>query len=125
MSNVCVSPDEVLAGSVEVHLDPGATLVRLMGEIDVALSAALEEAYDTVVARGAETQVDAYQVTFLDSVGVGFIARLASAERRQGRALTVFGSSRSMRETLVLSGVFDLLQDPGPHPGPRVDRSDR
>lgn len=108
-----VSSDNGGPGSVEVHLDPDTTLVRLIGEIDFALSDALDAARESVQARGVGVQIDAYQVTFLDSIGVGFIARLAGALRTQGRALTIVGASRSLRETLVLSGISSLLSGPG------------
>ena len=52
--------------------------VQLEGEIDMASIPRLEAAFADVLAAGGPISVDMANVTFIDSAGLHFLARLAS-----------------------------------------------
>jgi len=86
-----------------------ATLVMLAGEIDLALGEDMDAARVEALARGMPIELDVYRVTFLDSIGISFIAQLVKAEQAQGRRVLVRGASKATRQTLLVHGVADLL----------------
>jgi anti-sigma B factor antagonist len=97
------------SGDVQVFFDQRSTLIRLSGQIDLALGPELEDAGRDAIDRGEQVHLDVSRVSFIDSIGVGFIARLASAENAVGRRLAVSGADRRVRETLILAGLVTLL----------------
>ncbi len=102
-------PDEGLPGDVSVFFDDDITLVILTGEIDLSLGTDLEYAGRDAVDRGVLTRVDMRRVSFIDSIGVGFLSRLVVAGREAGWRPAVVGPSRRVEETLTLSGLTPLI----------------
>jgi anti-anti-sigma factor len=96
-------------GQVQVIPDEQMTLVMLAGEIDLAVREDMNEARQEVLARGLPVQLDLYRVTFIDSIGIAFIAQLLMTERDRGRRVAVLGASKATRQTLLVHGVADLL----------------
>lgn len=109
MSNVAVPPTAATPGQVEVIPDEQATLVMLSGEIDLAVSENLDAALQVIRTRGLPVQLDVYRVTFIDSIGVAFVAQLVAVEQGHGRRVEVRGASKATRQTLLLHGMADLL----------------
>ncbi len=102
--------DETYLGSeVSVEPSPGATVVRLCGDIDLSLSDELAAACSAALDRGLPLRLNLAAVTFIDSTALGFVARLAAAEREQGRTLPVVGASRRTADTIRLIGLEDVL----------------
>jgi anti-sigma B factor antagonist len=97
------------SGDASVFFDDGTTLVMLSGEVDLALGDDLEYAGRDAIDRGAPVRVDLSRVTFIDSVGLGFLARMASAERESGRRLPLVGAPRNVQESINLVGLGDLV----------------
>jgi anti-sigma B factor antagonist len=97
-------------GDAAVFFDEVNTLILLSGEVDLALGDDLEYAGRDAIDRGAPVRIDLSRVTFIDSVGLGFVARMAAAEREQGRQLVLIGSRRNVREAVHLAGLADLVQ---------------
>ena len=102
-------PDEGLPGDVSVFFDEDLTLIILTGEIDLSLGADLEYAGRDAVDRGMPTRVDMRRVSFIDSIGVGFLSRLVVAGREAGWRPLVVDPSRRVEETLALSGLTPLI----------------
>jgi anti-anti-sigma factor len=98
------------AGDAAVFFDEGITLVMLSGEVDLALGDDLEYAGRDAIDRGAPVRVDVSRVTFIDSVGLGFLARIASAERENGRRLPLAGARRNIQESIQLVGLTELVE---------------
>lgn len=96
-------------GDVVVLDQASATLVRLTGEVDLSLSEELSRAYQHCRSSERPVRVDASDLTFIDSTGIGFVARLAAAEQTAGRRLQIIGASRRTSETLSLTGLDELL----------------
>lgn len=95
----------------EVALEPlpDATVVRLRGDIDLSTSDQLSAVSASALARGLPVRLDLSAVTFIDSTALGFVARLAAAERESGRTLAVRGGSRRTLDTIRLIGLEDML----------------
>jgi anti-anti-sigma factor len=102
-------PPSGVAGDVQVFFDEDSTLILLSGEIDLALGPELEEAGRDSIDRGRLVRIDVTRVSFIDSVGLGFIARVASAGHESGRPPILIGGSRRVREGIALLGLDALL----------------
>jgi anti-anti-sigma factor len=110
VSGTDVDSQRKVLGHVSVLDEPAATMVRLSGEVDLSLSDELSRAYQQCLSRQHPIRVDAGELTFIDSTGIGFVARLAAAEQMAGRRLQIIGASRRTSETLSLTGLDDLLE---------------
>jgi anti-sigma B factor antagonist len=95
---------------VDVVLNGATTVVRLRGEVDLSLSDVLAHAYGQCVARALPVRLDLSALSFIDSTGIGFVARLAALEQTAGRRLAIVGASRRTSETLSLTGLDELLE---------------
>jgi anti-anti-sigma factor len=85
---------ESLVVSVESN-QPG--IVRLDGEIDLYTIPRLEAAFAEVLSAGAPVSVDMANVTFIDSSGLHFLARVASSLNGTGPLSLVNVSPRVLR----------------------------
>jgi anti-sigma B factor antagonist len=97
------------SGDAAVFFDDELTLILLSGEVDLALGDDLEFAGRDAIDRGMPVRLDVSRVTFIDSVGLGFLARMASAEREQGRRLALVGAPRNIQEAVHLVGLAELV----------------
>jgi len=100
-----------LGGHLEVR-DEGATLrVVLVGAIDLAVrerdAPALWDALDGPAVRGVD--VDASEVTFLDSTGLSVLVRLARDAAERGLPLTMSAVSPRVADLLEQTGVGDWM----------------
>jgi anti-sigma B factor antagonist len=101
--------DRSSAGDCAVFFDDDTTLILLSGEVDLSLGDDLEYAGRDAIDRGAPVRIDVSRVTFIDSVGLGFVARMAAAEREQQRRLSLVGARRNVTEAVHLVGLADLV----------------
>ena len=97
------------AAEVSISFDAGTALITLSGEIDLALGAGLEFAAEEAILRSLPVRVDLSAVTFMDSAGVGFLARLVRAGSESGWRLTVIGPRRRVLETLTITGLVPAI----------------
>lgn len=101
-------------GSVHVLLGDRKTRVVLVGEIDAELGPDLVEAAADAEGAGRPVEVDVQHVTFMDSTGVAFLARLAS---RISGTLVVIRPPELVRfliEVTSIGGLLDVVDhDPG------------
>jgi anti-sigma B factor antagonist len=106
-------PDPTAAAeqaTVSVHqVDDGVTLLRLVGDIDAAATAAAMPTFLRLSSAPPQKLcVDASRVTFLDSTGIGALAMVAVAVRQHGGELTT-NVSQVARRVLVLCGLEHLF----------------
>jgi anti-anti-sigma factor len=94
---------------VNLEYDERSTRVSLSGEIDLAASADLDSAAAQATALGRPVDVDVSRVTFMDSIGVGFIARLIVAGQRAGWRPLLRGAQGPVLETLTMSGIVGAV----------------
>jgi anti-anti-sigma factor len=83
----------------------GWTIVQLAGDVDVVLIDDLAEAAKDAVALGLPVRVDVSEVTFMDSIGIGFLARLIAGGVRP----QLVGASLRTIELVDVSGLAPLL----------------
>jgi anti-sigma B factor antagonist len=88
--------------SVELVEEAGTVVVALAGEIDLA---AAQEVFEHLTAAERRTPgrvvVDLTKTTFIDSAGIGVLARVASS----GITLEIRGAVGSPRQAIKLSGI--------------------
>ncbi len=101
-------------GSVHVLLGGRKTRVVLTGEIDAELGPDLVEAAADAEDAGRPVEVDVQHVTFMDSTGVAFLARLAS---RASGTMVVIRPPELVRFLIEVTSIGELLEvvesDPG------------
>ncbi len=85
---------ESLVVSVESN-QPG--IVRLDGEIDLHTIPRLEAAFEEVLSAGVPVSVNMANVTFIDSSGLHFLAKVASSLNGTGPLSLVNVSPRVLR----------------------------
>ena len=113
-SGTPVSTGATDPGSVHVILGGRKTRVVLTGEIDAELGPDLTEAAADAEDAGRPVEVDAQHVTFMDSTGVAFLARLAS---RCGGRLVLIKPPELVRFLIDVTAIREVLdvveEDPG------------
>ena len=109
-----LKPRQPDPGSVHVLLGGRKTRIVLTGEIDAELGPDLVEAAGEADEAGRPVEVDAQHVTFMDSTGVAFLARLAS---RAQPHLVVIRPPDLVRFLIEVTSIGELLRvvddDPG------------
>lgn len=101
-------------GSVHVILGSRKTRVVLSGEIDAELGPDLLEASADAQQAGRPVEVDVQHVTFMDSTGVAFLARLASRSPQQLVLIKPPALVRFLIEVTSIRQVLRVVEeDPG------------
>ncbi len=101
--------DRSESGSVNVHFDEDVSVIKLAGEVDLAMSEVLEDASREVLERGMPVEVDASRLNFIDSSGLGFLTRMIQV-RPGGKPPRVRGASPLIHDTLRICGLLDLIE---------------
>jgi anti-anti-sigma factor len=94
-----------IAGEVSWAIEGQATVIRLSGAIDLVLRADLDWAAYDAIALGLPVRVNVSEMTFMDSVGIGFLAQLL----RAGLRPELVGASRRTIELVDVSGLRHAL----------------
>ena len=97
--------------SVHVIVMRDRTRIVVSGEVDADLSADLQEATSDAEATGLPIEVDAQHVTFMDSSGIAFLARLASRSAERVRVLHAPDTVRFLLEVTRIGELLDLVGD--------------
>nr|WP_246130959.1 STAS domain-containing protein [Cellulomonas aerilata] len=99
-----------------MHVILGAerTRIVLSGEVDADLGADLQEATAEAERAGLPIEVDAHHVTFMDSSGVAFLARLSTRSPSRVRLIRVPPTVRFLLEVTRIGELLDVVDgDPG------------
>jgi anti-anti-sigma factor len=94
-----------LAGSIVIETRDGASVLRLIGEVDLETVVAHEREHRPVPVTG----VDLTDVSFLSSTAVSFLMRRTQSLRNQGRLPVLLGASVQARRVLELTGAMGLF----------------
>jgi anti-sigma B factor antagonist len=97
-------------GSVHVLFEPDTTRVVLTGEIDAELGPDLLEAAEDALSTTRPIEVDAHLVTFMDSTGVAFLARLASRAPRRIVLIDPPDVVQFLIDTTRISSLLDVVR---------------
>nr|WP_286219387.1 STAS domain-containing protein [Paraoerskovia sediminicola] len=85
--------------------------IVLSGEIDADLAGDLQEASAHAEATSLPVEIDAHHVTFMDSSGVAFLARLASRSPHRVRILRAPPTVRFLLEVTRIGELLDIADD--------------
>lgn len=94
-------------GSVQVVVQDQRTRIVLSGEIDADLGPDLQEATSDAEATGLPIDIDTRHVTFMDSSGIAFLARIAT---RSGSRTRVLHPPEAVRFLLEVTRIGELLE---------------
>ncbi len=93
--------------SVHVIVQDERTRIVLSGEVDADLAADLAEATAAAETNGLPIDIDAQHVTFMDSSGIAFLARIAS---RSTRPVRILHAPETVRFLLEVTRIGELLE---------------
>jgi anti-anti-sigma factor len=97
---------ESRAGTIEVETDDRVTVIRLLGEHDLATTADLHRALRSATASGTGVVVSLMDATFIDSGTVHAFYAADEQLRERNRRLVLHVNTASMvRRVLDLSGL--------------------
>jgi anti-anti-sigma factor len=112
---VLLPPAHQPLGRIVVDSEPGAQVLRLVGEIDAAAVETFEaeqplpETADEPSTPHAIGVVDLSEVTFLSSSGLACLIRLTQPAREQGHLPTLRGLTNPARRILTMTGATRLF----------------
>lgn len=104
--------------SVHVIVERGRTVVVLSGEVDADLAADLADATADAEAAGQPIDIDAQHVTFIDSSGIAFLARIATRVQQPVRVLHAPDSVRFLLEVTRIRELLEVVDDADDAPDP-------
>ena len=96
-------------GTVQVIVGADRTRIVLSGEVDADMATELSEASAEAESRGLPVEVDAHHVTFMDSSGVAFLARLSTRSSRRVRLLRVPPTVQFLLEVTRIGELVDVV----------------
>lgn len=102
--------------SVHVIVQDGRTRIVLSGEVDADLAADLTEATSDAEATGLPIDIDAQHVTFMDSSGIAFLARIATRSSQKVRILRAPETVRFLLQVTRIGELLELVDDPDAGP---------
>lgn len=102
--------------SVHVLVEGGRTRIVLSGEVDADLAADLTQATADAEATGLPIDIDAGHVTFMDSSGITFLARVASRSPHPVRVLRAPEAVRFLLEVTRIGELLEAVDEPGDTP---------
>ncbi len=100
-----------MAEFAQTPVSDGTVVVRVTGEIDLAVTADLTAAVRPHFQQGRTVEVDLGGLTFIDSSGMGVLVQLLKESTRQGARLVLTQVPRPARrlfEVSGLAGFFDI-----------------
>ncbi len=112
--------DDTAAGEPSAPSEPGAVQVLvgkdhvrivLSGDVDSDLGDDLVEAAAEAERHDLPVEVDAHHVTFMDSAGVAFLARLSIRSKRRVRLLRVPPTVKFLLEVTRIGELVDVAGD--------------
>ncbi|WP_426593287.1 STAS domain-containing protein [Cellulomonas sp. McL0617] len=97
-------------GAVHVIVGAESTRIVLSGEVDADLGAELQEATAEAEQIGLPIEVDAHHVTFMDSSGVAFLARLSIRSQHRVRMIRVPPHVKFLLEVTRIGELLDVVE---------------
>lgn len=95
--------------NVDVRDEPDATVLTVSGELDMASSPRLAEAFRRLHPAARPLIVDLGGLEFIDVTGLHVLLEARERTRQAGVRLTVVNASRVVLRLLKLTGTTELL----------------
>lgn len=97
-------------GAVHVIVGAESTRIVLSGEVDADLGTELQEATAEAEQIGLPIEVDAHHVTFMDSSGIAFLARLSIRSQHRVRMIRVPAHVRFLLDVTRIGELVDVVE---------------
>ncbi len=97
-------------GAVHVIVGTDSTRIVLSGEVDADLGTELQEATAEAEQIGLPIEVDAHHVTFMDSSGVAFLARLSIRSQHRVRMIRVPPHVKFLLDVTRIGELLDVVE---------------
>jgi len=99
---------------LQKEISGGVLLVRLSGEIDLAVTDCLRVSMDEELERDKLVKniiVNLAEVTFIDSAGLGVMLGRYRKISRAGGKMFIVGASPQVRRILEISGLLNIMKE--------------
>ncbi|MDP1818767.1 MAG: STAS domain-containing protein [Acidimicrobiales bacterium] len=100
--------------TVDVTRKEGVDVLTLSGELDLSSVPALEEALAGVAPGAEQVVVDLGRLRFMDSAGIGCLARAQLELRKANRRLVLHSPSGAVRKVLEMTGLDQKIEISAP-----------
>ena len=110
-SAVTLPPTASEPGAVQVLVGEDRVRIVLSGDIDSEMGDDLVEATTEAERHELPIEVDAHHVTFMDSAGVAFLARLSIRSKHRVRLLRVPPTVKFLLEVTRIGELVDVAAD--------------
>lgn len=96
--------------STEVSRDGNATLIRVVGEIDIATCERLRDAIEPHLGPQQTIVLDLTEVEFMDSSSLNMLVQARGTLTADGGSLFLRNPSLAAHRLLTIAGLEDLLE---------------
>lgn len=96
-------------GGIELDEEPRATVVRLWGEIDVALRDEASAAMASALQRNLPVVIDTREVSFIDSTGIAFLVQFYNIGSAEGLAVSLPDAPERVTSVLEMLGLAEFF----------------
>jgi anti-anti-sigma factor len=93
--------------TTEGELEPGCRVIRVEGELDLAVAERLRQRLDQAALDDVEVVIGLEECDFLDSTGIAVILTAHRLLREKGRSLVVYGAREQVLRILSLTGLTE------------------
>jgi anti-anti-sigma factor len=100
----------VVATFTESTRADGGCVVRLEGEVDLAVADELARVVLGCLDRADDVELDFGEVTFIDSSGLGALVRVRNEATRQGKTLSLVDVGRPTLRLLEITGLQEAFE---------------
>jgi anti-anti-sigma factor len=91
----------------ERDLEAGCRDVQVIGELDLAVAAELDEALERAIAAYDRILIGLQRCDFIDSSGIAVILRAHNRMSEQGRRLAVYAANDQVLRVLSMTGLTE------------------
>jgi anti-anti-sigma factor len=95
--------------AVRADHDNGHTVVRFIGDLDLATVAQARRALDAATASAPDLTVDLGDLAFIDSTGMKLLLELRARCRSESRGLTILPGPPGVRRAFEVAKIDQLL----------------
>lgn len=96
-------------GGIRLIEEPGASVVDMWGEIDVALRSEASAALANALERDVPVVIDTSKVTFMDSTGIAFLVQFYTIGSEEGLSVTLRNPPTVVTDVLEMLGVIEMF----------------
>lgn len=99
---------------IQIEITGGALVVRLSGEIDLAVADTLRNSLESQLDSNPQVKnivLNLNRVTYIDSSGLGVMLGRYRRLSKQGGRMFIVGAAPQVKKVLDLSGLLNIMQE--------------